>query len=101
MKLITMGMDVHALDGRAGRVDDVLISAETGQPAFVVVNAEGGLFASDVVVPIESVQNVDDAGVWLALTREQVRYCETFDSTRHGESSGFSSQSRSRYGEDD
>jgi hypothetical protein len=100
MTSIKLGMDVHAIDGRAGRVDDVLVSTETGQPAFVVVKA-GGLFASDVVVPVESVQNVDEAGVWLTLTREQVQGCERFDSARHGEAEGFSSQARIQYGEDD
>jgi hypothetical protein len=100
MTSIKLGMDVFASDGRTGRVDDILASTETGQPAFVVVKA-GGLFASDVVVPFESVQNVDDAGVWLTLTREQVQRCEPFDSARHGESAGFRSQARVQYGEDD
>ena len=63
MKPVKMGMPVYGSDGRAGRVDDVLANGETGEPAFVVINA-GGFFRGDVVVPYESVQNVDDAGVW-------------------------------------
>jgi uncharacterized protein YrrD len=100
MKTVKMGMDVYATDSRAGRVDDVLVSAETGQPAFVVVNA-GGFFSSDVVVPFESVRNVDDAGVWLTLTREQVQHSAAFDPARHCEVAGFTSYARAHFGDKD
>src|SRR2546423_12777331 len=73
MKAVKMGMPVYATDRKAGRVDDVLANGETGEPVFVVINA-GGFFKDDVVVPYESVQNVTDARVWLALTRDEVKH---------------------------
>ena len=73
MKPVKMGMPAYASDGKAGRVDDVLANGETGEPLFVVIDA-GGFFKGDVVVPFESVQNVTDAGVWLSLTRDEVKH---------------------------
>ena len=99
MKPVKMGMPVYASDGRAGRVDDVLANGETGAPVFVVVDA-GGFFKGDVVVPFESVQNVTDAGVWLALTRDAVKHAPAYDPVRHGRAAGLVSHAAGRYGDD-
>lgn len=99
MKRVTMGMTVHAADGEAGRVDDVLLNGETGQPAYLVVNA-GGFFKGDVVVPFASVRGVDDAGVWTALTRAEVKALPAYDATRYGSAAGLVSHAAGRYGED-
>jgi hypothetical protein len=37
------------------------------------------MLIDDVVVPYESVQNVTDAGVWLALTRDEVKHAPAYD----------------------
>ena len=100
MKAAKMGMTVYATDGKAGRVNDVLASAETGQPAFLVVDARG-FFSNDVVVPYESVRNVDDAGVWLTLTRDEVKHAPTYDAVMHGRAAGLTSHARTHYGDHD
>ncbi len=100
MNTITMGMTVHASDGAAGRIDDVLADAETGRPAYLVVDA-GGFFKGDVVVPFDSVRSVDDAGVWLAMTRDEVKRAPSYDPTRHGAPAGLVSHAAGRYGDKD
>jgi uncharacterized protein YrrD len=99
MKAVTMGMPVHASDGQAGRVDDVLANGETGHPAFLVVDA-GGFFKGDVVVSYDAVQNVDENGVWLTLTRDEVKHAPAYDAVRYGSSAGLVSHAAGRYGED-
>ena len=99
MESVKIGMPVYASDGRVGRVDDVLANSETGEPVFVVINA-GGFFKDDVVVPFESVQNVTDAGVWLSLTRDEVKHAPAYDPVRHGRAAGLVSRAAGRYGED-
>lgn len=96
---VRMGMPVHASDGDAGRVDDVLASSETKEPAFLVIDA-GGFFKGDVVVPFENVQNVDASGVWLAMTRAEVKHSPSFDPARYGRSAGLISHAAGRYGDD-
>jgi hypothetical protein len=53
-----------------------------------------------VVVPFESVQNVTDAGVWLSLTRDEVKGAPAYDPVRHGRAAGLVSRAVGRYGED-
>ena len=99
MKVVKTGMTVFASDGKAGRVDDVLASGETGQPAYLVVDA-GGFFKGDVVIPFSDVQNVDDGGVWLALTRDEVKQAPKYDALQYGSRQGLVSHAVGRYGED-
>lgn len=99
MREVKMGMAVHASDGEAGRVDDVLASGETGQPAFLVVDA-GGFFSGDVVIPFDQVQSVGDDGVWLALTRDEVKHAPAYDAVTHGSGAGLVSRAANRYGEE-
>jgi len=96
---ITMGMVVHASDGTAGRVDDLLANMDTGQPAYLVIDA--GFFKGDVVTPIDSVQRVDDAGVWLAMTRDEVKHAPAYADARYGASAGLVSHAANRYGKQD
>ncbi len=95
-----MGMTVRANDGAAGRVDDVLANAETGQPAYLVVDA-GGFFKGDVVVPFQSVRSVDDAGVWVDMTCDEVKRAPAYDPVRYGSSAGLVSHAVGRYGKKD
>lgn len=97
MKAVKMGMSVYGTDNRAGRVDDVLLDAQTRQPSFLVIDA-GGFFKGDVIVPFDRVQNVNDAGVWLSMTQDEVKHADRFDAARHGSQAGLVSQSVGRYG---
>ncbi len=99
MKAVRMGMPVHGSDGVAGRVDDVLSRKETGQPAYLVVST-AGLFGNDVVLPFEQVQSVDDAGVWLGLTRDEIKRATPYSPDGYGAAAGLISQAAGRYGED-
>lgn len=99
MNAVKMGMTVRASDGVAGRVDDVLLDGETGQPAYVVVDA-AGFFARDVVVAYDNVRNVDDAGVWLGLTRDEVKGAPAYDAARYGRAAGLLSAAAARVEED-
>lgn len=99
MNAVKMGMTVRASDGVAGRVDDVLVDGKTGQPAYLVIDA-AGFFARDVVVAYENVNNVDDAGVWLALTRDEVKGSPAYDATRYGQDAGLVSAAAARHEED-
>jgi len=99
MNAIKMGMSVHGSDGAAGRVDDVLAHKETGQPAYLVVST-AGLFGNDVVLPFEQVRSVDDAGVWLELTRDEVKHATPYSPDGYGAAAGLISQAAGRYGED-
>jgi hypothetical protein len=91
-------MPVLASDGRAGRVDDVLTDSETGEPAYVVIDA-GGFFKGDVVVPISEVRTVDDAGVWLNLSRSDVKHAPTYDPLQFGSAQGLVSSAAKRFGD--
>lgn len=99
MKAVQTGMAVHATDGEAGRVDDVLMSDETGQPVYLVIDA-GGFFKGDVVLPFESVRSVDDAGVWTALTRAQIKDSLAYDAVTYGAAAGLVSRAAGRYEEE-
>ncbi len=97
---VTMGTSVHATDGAAGRVDDVLVSNETGQPAYLVVDA-GGFFKGDVVLSVGDVQSVNEDGVWVALTRDQVKKSPSYDPGKYGSSAGLRSRAAARHGRGD
>ncbi len=99
MMTAKMGMPVHASDGEAGRVDDVLASEETGQPQYLVIDA-GGFFKGDVVVPFSDVRNVDEGGVWLTLTRDEVKHAPAYDPANYGRSAGLVSHAAGRYEEE-
>ena len=99
MIAVKMGMPVHASDGETGRVDDVLANDETGQPQYLVIDA-GGFFTGDVVVPFAGVRNVDDGGVWLTLTRDEVKHAPVYDAARYGRSAGLVSHAAGRYEEE-
>ena len=98
MNAVKMGMPVFATDNKAGRVDDVLANKETGQPAFLVIDV--GFFKGDVVVPFSDVQNVNDDGVWLALSKDELKQAPRYDAAQYGRSQGLVSHAAGRYGED-
>lgn len=61
------GQPVWATDGRAGRVELLLLDPATQVCHFVF--RKGWLFGHDVIVPIDWVRQIDERGVWLVVER--------------------------------
>jgi osmotically-inducible protein OsmY/uncharacterized protein YrrD len=59
------GQPVWAADGRAGRVDLLLLDA-AGQVRHFVIR-KGFVLGRDVIVPVDWVSRIDERGVWLAV----------------------------------
>ena len=96
MSDVKRGMTVYGSDGKAGRVDDVLSSGETGLPAYLVVDA-GGFFSGDVVVPFDAVSGVDEAGVRVSLSRDEVKHAARYDASLHGAAAGYTSDAATHF----
>lgn len=64
---VRIGSEVYCRDGRAGRLERVVLSPRRRQVTHLVV-AKGLLLRKDVVVPIELVERVEDGRVYLSLT---------------------------------
>ena len=63
---------VHAVDGEIGRVQGFLVNPGDDRVTHVLLQ-EGHLWGrKKVAIPISAVTGVDDAGVRLSLTKEQV-----------------------------
>ena len=62
------GQQVWAIDGRAGRVDRLLLNAG-GQVSHFVIH-KGRLPGHDVIVPVDWISAISERGVWLAMKRE-------------------------------
>jgi BON domain-containing protein len=61
------GQEVWATDGRAGRVDLLLLDA-SGQVRYFVIR-KGRVLGRDVIVPAGWIRSIDERGVWLAMER--------------------------------
>jgi len=61
------GQPVWATDGRAGRVDLLLLDAGGRVRHFVI--RKGRVLGRDVVVPVDWIRAIDERGVWLAVER--------------------------------
>jgi osmotically-inducible protein OsmY/uncharacterized protein YrrD len=61
------GQEVWATDGRAGRVELLLLDA-SGQVRHFVIR-KGRVLGRDVIVPVDWIRAIDERGVWLALER--------------------------------
>jgi sporulation protein YlmC with PRC-barrel domain len=73
---------VHALDGDIGRVQGLVIEPESHQVTHVLLQ-EGHLWGRrEVAIPISAVVTVDDDGIHLGLTKEQVQGLPTVDLDR-------------------
>lgn len=65
-------MDVYGSNGeKVGDVGKVVVGGETREPRFFVIE-KGLLFKDDYLIPREAVTNVDDKGVHIKLTKDQV-----------------------------
>lgn len=69
------GAPVHCSDGQCGQVDEVLVDPETSRATAFVVR-KGFLFTHDVTVPMSWVSGVDDDGVHLKASRDQLSKLE-------------------------
>jgi sporulation protein YlmC with PRC-barrel domain len=69
---VRRGEDVHALDGRIGEVEGLIVDGRNHHVTHVLLK-EGHLFArKEVAIPIGSVEKVDDYGVRLSVTKKEV-----------------------------
>jgi nucleotide-binding universal stress UspA family protein/sporulation protein YlmC with PRC-barrel domain len=70
---ISLGAPVHTQDGqRAGQVHRVVVDLHQRAVVNLVVIHGHGLLARDVLVPIDDVDRVEDGGVILRLTAQQL-----------------------------
>lgn len=68
---LTEGTVVEAIDGRIGRIDELIFDPATQRATHIVVK-RGGLFAEDVVIPVEMVAEVTPERVLVKATREDL-----------------------------
>jgi uncharacterized protein YrrD len=68
---VTTGTRVWAIDGEVGSVDQVELDLQSGRLDAFWVRA-GGIFPHDLRVPAEWVRSMDEKGVHLLATREQI-----------------------------
>jgi len=69
-KVIGRGTKVHSLRGGVGKVDHVLVDCAEGHITHLVVKRN--LLAEYHTVPVEMIQSVEDDGVTLSVSRDQV-----------------------------
>jgi sporulation protein YlmC with PRC-barrel domain len=66
------GEQVHASDGRIGNVEGLVIAGVDHHVSHIVLK-EGHLFGrKEVAIPITAVKSVDDEGVSLSITKQEV-----------------------------
>jgi hypothetical protein len=67
------GDHVHATDGGIGQVQGLVIDSGSHQITYVLLQ-EGHVFGrKDVAVPIGAVTGVDENGIQLNITKQQVK----------------------------
>ncbi len=69
-KVIGRGTKVRCIRGGAGKVDHVLVDCAEGRITHLVVKRN--LLAEYHVVPVEMIQSVEDDGVTLSVSRDEV-----------------------------
>ncbi len=70
-EVIGRGTPVRTLDGMVGRLDHVLVHRETGEITHLVLRR--GVFNRRLVVPMSLVKEIDDEGIFLDLTNQELR----------------------------
>ena len=77
-----LGTAVYAADGKhVGKVDRIVLSAQGGPVEALVVHS-GFFFSRDVLIPIDRVGNVDDAGIHLAISGDDLHALPDFEEAR-------------------
>lgn len=70
------GASVHAIDGRVGRIDDLVVGA--GNKVTYLVMREGHLWGQkDITIPALQVDHIDEDTVYLKLTKQEVAALST------------------------
>ncbi|MGD0385592.1 MAG: PRC-barrel domain-containing protein [Solirubrobacteraceae bacterium] len=70
---VRRGEQVHATDGEIGHVRGLVIDASDNHVTHVLLD-EGHLWGQKrVAIPIGAVREVADDGVWMTLTKDQIR----------------------------
>ena len=93
------GMSAQDQQGkRVGTVEDILADKD-GVARYLVIRDQG-VFADDVVIPVDTASVAGD-GVTLALSADQVHASPRFDPERHGASAGLVSATAQRFDRDD
>lgn len=70
---IDIGADVHSNDGdKVGTVSYVIVRPPEMHVDDIVVST-GALFGRDVVVPVSSVERIEDSAVYLSIDKEQLQ----------------------------
>jgi sporulation protein YlmC with PRC-barrel domain len=69
---VRRGESLHATDGHVGKVQGLVIDGTSRHVTHVLLQ-EGHLWGKkEVAIPIGAVSKVDDAGIWLTMTKDQV-----------------------------
>lgn len=64
---------IEAADGRVGKLEKFLVSAESKCITHLVVRNSALLGPREIVVPITAIERFDDQSIYLKLTRKEVR----------------------------
>lgn len=82
---VQRGEDVHALDGRIGEVEGLVMDERSRRVSHFVLK-EGHLFArKDVTIPISAVRSVDGDGIKLSITKREVEEMPAVEFRRPGQ----------------
>lgn len=77
------GAHVHALDGRIGQIDEVVVDHETMHLTHLVLR-EGHLWGQkDVMIPVDDIERIEEDNVYLKLDKRSVGALPTFPVHRH------------------
>jgi osmotically-inducible protein OsmY len=69
-EVVERGTTVHNQGKKIGVVDHLLVDAGSGELTHIVVDP--GLFASSFIVPISTIDRVDEEGVFLTVDEEEI-----------------------------
>jgi uncharacterized protein YrrD len=72
LDVIGSGTPVRNMLGDLGEVDHLLINADTNRITHLVVKTKG-LFSDYPVVPISDVSGIDEAGIFIKVSEEELR----------------------------
>lgn len=77
---MSRGFRVQALDGEAGRVEQVIYWTDPGSPDFVIVDSGRWIFGRKAVLSVDAVEDVDvkNRRLKVSLSKEEVRKSPEF-----------------------
>ncbi|HEY66416.1 MAG TPA: BON domain-containing protein [Caldilineae bacterium] len=68
--VIGRGTRVHDAEGTIGHIDHLLVNKETGEITHLVLRK--GIFPRRLVIPIDMVKYIDEEGIYIHATREEL-----------------------------